>query len=319
MIQGIAASNGIAIAKAYQLVTPELTYEKKSIDNPNKEVERLKDALGTAKQELEKIREHTRNEMGDEHAEIFSAHLLVLDDPELVNPIKDKITNENIMAEAALEETTNMFIDMFKNMDNEYMRERAADIQDVSKRVLAHLLGVTVPSPALIDEEVIVIANDLTPSDTAQLNREFVQGFATNIGGRTSHSAIMARSLEIPAVVGTKKITGNVKQGDMLIVDGIEGNVIVNPSDEELTAYRAKQERFEKQKEVWAKLKDEPTITADKEQVELAANIGTPDDVASVLANGGEGIGLYRTEFLYMGKNQLPTEDEQYDAYQSVL
>jgi len=319
MIQGIAASNGIAIAKAYQLVTPELTYEKKSIDNPNKEVERLKDALGTAKQELEKIREHTRNEMGDEHAEIFSAHLLVLDDPELVNPIKDKITNENIMAEAALEETTNMFIDMFKNMDNEYMRERAADIQDVSKRVLAHLLGVTVPSPALIDEEVIVIANDLTPSDTAQLNREFVQGFATNIGGRTSHSAIMARSLEIPAVVGTKKITGNVKQGDMLIVDGIEGNVIVNPSDEELTAYRAKQERFEKQKEEWAKLKDEPTITADKEQVELAANIGTPDDVASVLANGGEGIGLYRTEFLYMGKNQLPTEDEQYDAYQSVL
>src|SRR5699024_587589 len=164
-----------------------------------------------------------------------------------------------------------------------------------------------------------VIANDLTPSDTAQLNREFVQGFATNIGGRTSHSAIMARSLEIPAVVGTKKITGNVKQGDMLIVDGIEGNVIVNPSDEELTAYRAKQERFEKQKEEWAKLKDEPTITADKEQVELAANIGTPDDVASVLANGGEGIGLYRTEFLYMGKNQLPTEDEQYDAYQSVL
>ncbi|WP_010532168.1 phosphoenolpyruvate--protein phosphotransferase [Lentibacillus jeotgali] len=319
MIQGIAASNGIAIAKAYQLVTPELTYEKKSIDNPNKEVERLEDALGTAKQELEKIREHTRNEMGDEHAEIFSAHLLVLDDPELINPIKDKITNDNIMAETALEETTNMFIDMFKNMDNEYMRERAADIQDVSKRVLAHLLGVIVPSPALIDEEVIVIANDLTPSDTAQLNREFVQGFATDIGGRTSHSAIMARSLEIPAVVGTKKITSNVKQGDMIIVDGIEGNVIVNPSDNELATYKAKQEEFEKQKEEWAKLKDEPTITADKEQVELAANIGTPDDVAGVLANGGEGIGLYRTEFLYMGKNQLPTEDEQYDAYKSVL
>lgn len=319
MIQGIAASNGIAIAKAYQLVTPELTYEKKSIDNPNTEIDRLEKALETAKQELEKIREHTRKEMGDEHAEIFSAHLLVLDDPELVTPIKNNIKNENVMAEAALEETTNMFIDMFKNMDNAYMRERAADIQDVTKRVLAHLLGVTIPSPALIDEKVIVIANDLTPSDTAQLNREFVQGFATDIGGRTSHSAIMARSLEIPAVVGTKDITNAVKKGDMVIVDGVEGNIIVNPSDDELASYKEKQENFEKQKEEWAKLKDEPTITADQEQVELAANIGTPDDVESVLANGGEGIGLYRTEFLYMGKSQLPTEDDQYDAYKSVL
>src|SRR5699024_10412087 len=317
--QGIAASNGIAIAKAYQLVTPELTYEKQLIDNPNKEVERLEKALKTSKQELEKIREHTRKEMGDEHAEIFSAHLLVLDDPELVNPIKDKIKNENVMAEAALEETTGMFIDMFKNMDNDYMRERAADIQDVSKRVLAHLLGVTVPNPALIDEEVVVIANDLTPSDTAQLNREFVKGFATDIGGRTSHSAIMARSLEVPAVIGTKEITSAVKQGDIVIVDGIEGNVIVNPSDDTLAKYKEKQATFEAQKEEWAKLKDEPTITADKEQVELAANIGTPDDIDGVLTNGGEGIGLYRTEFLYMGKSQLPTEDEQYDAYKTVL
>ncbi|SFA89684.1 phosphoenolpyruvate--protein phosphotransferase [Lentibacillus halodurans] len=319
MIEGIAASNGIAIAKAYQLVTPELTYEKKSIDDPNKEVERLEKALDTAKEELEKIRAHTRKEMGDEHAEIFSAHLLVLDDPELVNPIKDKIRNENVIAETALEETTNMFIDMFKNMDNEYMRERAADIQDVAKRVLAHLLGVTIPNPGLIDEEVIVIAKDLTPSDTAQLNREFVQGFATDIGGRTSHSAIMARSLEIPAVVGTKEITDIVQHNDMVIVDGIEGKVILNPSDDELASYKKKQANFDKQKEEWAELKDEPTITADKEQVELAANIGTPDDVASVLANGGEGIGLYRTEFLYMGKSQLPTEDEQYDAYKTVL
>ncbi|TFJ93362.1 phosphoenolpyruvate--protein phosphotransferase [Lentibacillus salicampi] len=319
MIQGIAASNGIAIAKAYQLVTPALTYEKKAIDNPNKEIERLDSALATAKQELEKIKEHTRKEMGDEHAEIFSAHLLVLDDPEMVNPMKDKITNENVMAETALEETANMFVDMFKNMDNEYMRERAADIQDVSKRVLAHLLGVTVPNPALIDEEVIVIANDLTPSDTAQLNRDFVRGFATDIGGRTSHSAIMARSLEIPAVVGTRGVTKSVKNDDVVIVDGIEGNVIVNPSEDKLAEYKEKQAAFERQKEEWAKLKNEPTITADKEQVELAANIGTPDDVDGVLANGGEGIGLYRTEFLYMGKNQLPTEDEQYDAYKTVL
>ncbi len=257
--------------------------------------------------------------MGDEHAEIFSAHLLVLDDPELINPIKDKINNDHVMAEAALEETTNMFIDMFKNMDNAYMRERAADIQDVTKRVLAHLLGVTFPNPALIDEEVVVIAGDLTPSDTAQLNREFVQGFATDVGGRTSHSAIMARSLEIPAVVGTKEVTDSVKQNDTVIVDGLEGKVIVNPSKEELNAYKEKQANFEKQKEEWAKLKDEPTITADEEQVELAANIGTPDDVDGVLDNGGEGIGLYRTEFLYMGKNQLPSEEEQYKAYKTVL
>ncbi|WP_090085066.1 phosphoenolpyruvate--protein phosphotransferase [Lentibacillus persicus] len=319
MIQGIAASNGIAIAKAYQLVTPELTYEKKSADNPNKEIERLEKALETAKQELEKIRAHAEKELGDEHAQIFSAHLLVLDDPELVNPIKDKITKENVIAETGLEDTMNMFIDMFKNMDNEYMRERAADIQDVSKRVLAHLLGVSVPNPALIDEEAIVIANDLTPSDTAQLNRQFVRGFATDIGGRTSHSAIMARSMEIPAVVGTKSITGEVKQGDIVIVDGIEGHVIVNPSENEIAEYKEKQATFEKQKEEWATLKNEPTLTADKEQVELAANIGTPDDVDSVLANGAEGIGLYRTEFLYMGKSQLPTEDEQYDAYKTVL
>src|SRR5690625_1587635 len=318
-IQGIGASSGIAIAKAYQLATPDLSFEKVTIDNPNHETERLDKALEISKQELEKIREHTRKAIDEEHAEVFSAHLLVLGDPELINPIKDKIKSDNAMAETALDETANMFIDMFKNMDNEYMRERAADIEDVTKRVMAHLLGVPLPDPALIDEEVIVIANDLTPSDTAQLNREFVKGFATDIGGRTSHSAIMARSLEIPAVVGTKEITQQVKKDDVVIVDGLEGTIIINPTEEELATYRAKQQTFAKQKEEWAKLKDEPTFTADGEQVELAADIGTPEDVAGVLNNGGEGVGLYRTEFLYMGKNELPTEDEQYDAYKSVL
>ncbi|UJL45264.1 phosphoenolpyruvate--protein phosphotransferase [Virgibacillus sp. NKC19-16] len=318
-IQGIAASPGIAIAKAYHLTAPDLTFEKRTIKNPNEEKERLDKALEISKQDLEKIKAHTKKEMGDEHAEIFSAHLLVLGDPELINPMKDKIDADNVMAEVALEETANMFIDMFKNMENEYMRERAADIQDVTKRVLAHLIGATFPDPALIDEEVIVIANDLTPSDTAQLNRQFVKGFATDIGGRTSHSAIMARSLEIPAIVGSKEITDSVSQNDMIIVDGNDGFVLVNPTDKELETYRKKQETFERQKEEWAKLKDEPTFSEDGEQVELAANIGTPEDVASVLGNGGEGIGLYRTEFLYMGKSQLPTEDEQYDAYKSVL
>ncbi|MFS0674256.1 phosphoenolpyruvate--protein phosphotransferase [Ornithinibacillus sp. 179-J 7C1 HS] len=318
-IQGIAASSGIAIAKAFQLVTPDLTYTSKNIDNPESEIKRLEDALAISKQELEKIKAHTLNELGAEHAEIFSAHLLVLGDPELINPIKDKIQNEKTMAEAALEEVANMFIQMFESMDNEYMRERAADIRDVTKRVLAHLLGVSFPNPALIDEEVIVIASDLTPSDTAQLNRQFVKGFATDIGGRTSHSAIMARSLEIPAVVGTKDVTKTVSQGDIVIIDGIDGNVIVNPTDEQIKEFEGKRENFKKQQALWAELKDEPTFTSDGEQVELVANIGTPDDVVGVMNNGGEGVGLYRTEFLYMGKSELPTEDEQYEAYKSVL
>lgn len=245
--------------------------------------------------------------------------MLVLGDPELINPIKDKINDDKVNAEAALDEVATMFIDMFKAMDNEYMRERAADIHDVTKRVMSHLLQVTFPDPALIDEQVIVIARDLTPSDTAQLNREFVKGFATDIGGRTSHSAIMARSLEIPAVVGTKEITGAVKKDDQIIVDGIEGTVIINPTEEEIKVYEAKQAAFAKQQEEWAKLKDEPTFSADGEQVELAANIGTPNDVEGVLNNGGEGVGLYRTEFLYMGNSELPSEDVQFEAYKAVL
>ncbi|MYL49102.1 phosphoenolpyruvate--protein phosphotransferase [Halobacillus litoralis] len=318
-LQGIAASNGIAIAKVYRLEAPDLSFDKKDIEQPEQEVKRLHEALDTSKSELEKIKEHTRKSLGDEHAEIFSAHLLVLSDPELIQPIEDKIKSENVNAEAALSETANMFIDMFKGMDNEYMRERAADIQDVTKRVMAHLLGVTFPDPALINEEVVIVADDLTPSDTAQLNKQYVKGFTTDIGGRTSHSAIMARSLEIPAVVGTKNITSQAEKDTMIIVDGINGDVIIDPSEDQIAEYKQKQDDFEKQKQEWAKLKDEATVTSEGDHVELVANIGTPDDVEGVLNNGGEGVGLYRTEFLYMGKSQLPTEEEQFDAYSSVL
>ncbi|GAE92788.1 phosphoenolpyruvate-protein phosphotransferase of PTS system [Gracilibacillus boraciitolerans JCM 21714] len=318
-LTGIAASSGIAIAKAYKLAIPDLSINKKEIANIDQEIDRLLKALDVSKSELEKIKEHARTSLGDEHAEIFSAHLLVLSDPELINPIKDKIETDNINAEFALNETAQMFIEMFENMENEYMRERAADIKDVTKRVMAHLLGVSFPNPALIDEQVIVIADDLTPSDTAQLNKKFVQGFTTNTGGRTSHSAIMARSLEIPAVVGTKDVTKQINEGDTIIVDGIEGKVIINPSAEEIQTYQKKQEDFELQKKEWAKLKDEPSVSKDGQHVELVANIGTPNDVEGVLNNGGEGVGLYRTEFLYMGKNELPTEEEQFDAYRSVL
>ncbi|MEA3320644.1 MAG: phosphoenolpyruvate--protein phosphotransferase [Bacillota bacterium] len=318
-IQGIPASSGIAIAKAYRLENPELSVDKKTIDNAQAEVERFEKAVEISKNELEKIKEHAHKELGADKAEIFSAHLLVLSDPELLNPIKDKIKSDSVNAEFALDETAGMFIDMFEQMDNEYMKERAADIRDVTKRVLAHLLGVTISNPALISEEVVIIAEDLTPSDTAQLNRQYVKAFTTDIGGRTSHSAIMARSMEIPAVVGTKNVMETIQNDTMVIIDGLDGAVIVDPTEEEIANYKEKQEKYEEQKKEWAKLVNEKSLSSDGQEVELAANIGTPKDVKGVLANGGEGVGLYRTEFLYMGRTELPTEDEQYKAYKEVL
>ncbi|MED3843779.1 phosphoenolpyruvate--protein phosphotransferase [Geobacillus stearothermophilus] len=318
-IHGIAASSGIAIAKAYRLETPDLAAEKRAVADVEAEVARFEAAVAKAKEELEAIKKHALEKLGEDKAAIFAAHLLVLDDPELLNPIKEKIQTERVNAEYSLDETASFFISMFEAMDNEYMKERAADIRDVTKRVLAHLLGVTISNPSLISEEVVIIAEDLTPSDTAQLNRQYVKGFATDIGGRTSHSAIMARSLEIPAVVGTKTVTAEVKNGDIVIVDGLDGQVIINPSPELLAQYEQKRARYEAQKAEWAKLVHEATVTADGIHVELAANIGTPDDVKGALANGAEGIGLYRTEFLYMGRSELPTEDEQFVAYKTVL
>ncbi|MGD6991366.1 phosphoenolpyruvate--protein phosphotransferase [Sutcliffiella horikoshii] len=318
-IQGIPASSGIAIAKAYRLENPELSVDKKTIDNAQAEVERFEKAVEISKSELEKIKEHAHKELGADKAEIFSAHLLVLSDPELLKPIKDKIKSDSVNAEYALDETAGMFINMFEQMDNEYMKERAADIRDVTKRVLAHLLGVTVSNPALISEEVVIIAEDLTPSDTAQLNRQYVKAFTTDIGGRTSHSAIMARSMEIPAVVGTKNVMETIQNDTMVIIDGLDGVVIVDPTEEEIASYKEKQEKYEEQKKEWAKLVNEKSLSSDGQEVELAANIGTPKDVKGVLANGGEGVGLYRTEFLYMGRTELPTEDEQYKAYKEVL
>ncbi|UYZ23414.1 phosphoenolpyruvate--protein phosphotransferase [Mesobacillus jeotgali] len=318
-LQGIAASNGIAIAKAYKLVEPDFSFEKTTIDAPAEEIARFQSALQTARAELEKIRDHAGTALGADKAAIFDAHLLVLSDPELISPIEDKIKTENVNAEHALKETADMFINMFESMDNEYMKERAADIRDVTKRVLAHLLGIQIPNPSMIAEEVVIVAEDLTPSDTAQLNRQFVKGFTTNIGGRTSHSAIMARSMEIPAVVGTKAATEEISNGDIVVVDGLKGEVHFNPTPEVLEAYKKIQEDFEKQKAEWAKLVNEKSVTADGHHVELAANIGTPRDLKGVIENGGEGVGLYRTEFLYMDRDQLPTEEEQYTAYKAVL
>lgn len=320
LIKGIAASDGVAIAKAYLLVEPDLTFDKnEKVTDVEGEVAKFNSAIEASKVELTKIRNNAEVQLGADKAAIFDAHLLVLDDPELIQPIQDKIKNENANAATALTDVTTQFVTIFESMDNEYMKERAADIRDVSKRVLSHILGVELPNPSMIDESVVIVGNDLTPSDTAQLNKEFVQGFATNIGGRTSHSAIMSRSLEIPAIVGTKSITQEVKQGDMIIADGLNGDVIVNPTEDELIAYQDKRERYFADKKELQKLRDADTVTVDGVHAELAANIGTPNDLPGVIENGAQGIGLYRTEFLYMGRDQMPTEEEQFEAYKEVL
>lgn len=320
LIKGIAASDGVAIAKAYLLVEPDLTFDKnEKVTDVEGEVAKFNNAIEASKVELTKIRNNAEVQLGADKAAIFDAHLLVLDDPELIQPIQDKIKNENANAATALTDVTTQFVTIFESMDNEYMKERAADIRDVSKRVLSHILGIELLNPSMIDESVVIVGNDLTPSDTAQLNKEFVQGFATNIGGRTSHSAIMSRSLEIPAIVGTKSITQEVKQGDMIIVDGLNGDVIVNPTEDELIAYQDKRERYFADKKELQKLRDADTVTVDGVHAELAANIGTPNDLPGVIENGAQGIGLYRTEFLYMGRDQMPTEEEQFEAYKEVL
>lgn len=319
-LQGIAASDGIAIAKVYTLTEPDLTVTKVTVEDSEKEVSRLDDALAASIKDVELIKETALKNLGEEEAQVFDAHLMVLSDPELIGQVKDSITSNKVNAESALKEVTDMFISIFAGMeDNPYMQERAADIRDVSKRVLAHLLGVKIPSPATIKDEVIIVAADLTPSDTAQLNRQYVKAFVTDIGGRTSHSAIMARSLEIPAIVGTKEVTSIAKDGDIIIVDGLSGDVFLNPSEEVIAEYRAKAEAFAAQQAEWEKLKDSKTYTKDGHQVELAANIGTPKDLEGVVNNGAEGVGLYRTEFLYMDSHEMPTEEDQFEAYKAVL
>jgi phosphoenolpyruvate-protein phosphotransferase (PTS system enzyme I) len=319
MIKGIAASPGISIAKAFRLQDPDLTVIQSRVSNPGEEIIRFEKAIDKSRKELTVIQDYATKELGEDKAEIFAAHLLILEDPELINPIKDKIANDWVNAEFALNEVAVMFVSMFENMENQYMKERAADIKDVTKRILANLLGVSISNPSMISEEVIIIAEDLTPSDTAQLNRKYAKGFTTDIGGRTSHSAIMARSLEIPAVVGTKTVTSTIENGMKVIIDGLDGKVIVNPNEDEVKLYQKKKVAYEAQKVEWAKLVHEKTVTSDDYEVELVANIGTPQDVQGVLDNGGEGVGLYRTEFLYMGRDTFPTEEEQFEAYKSVL
>ena len=312
MIKGIGASSGIAIAKAYKLVMPDLTVTQNTVEDVAAEIKKFEDCMAETAKQLEAIKEAASKNLSAEEAAVFDAHALVLQDPELKTQVLDKINNEKLCAEAALDAVANSFIAMFEMMDDDYFRERAADIKDVSRRLLANLLGKPLPNPALIDEEVVIIADDLTPSDTAQLNKNLVRGFATNIGGRTSHSAIMARSLEIPAVVACKTITEEVKDGDLIVLDGIEGTVMINPDETTVKEYETKRAEFIAYKEELKKLVNEKTITTDGHQVELVANIGSAKDLAGVKENGGEGVGLFRSEFLFM-------EKQQFEVYKEVL
>lgn len=317
MLKGIAASSGIAIAKVYKLVQPTVEVVKKEAD-ATVEVKKFQAALEATKQDIETIKERAAGKLSAEELAVFDAHLMMVSDPEFQGQIIAKIEAEQVNAEYAASEVSDLMIKMFESMDNDYFRERAADVKDVTFRLKCHLLGLRIPDLSLIDEESIVVAHDLTPSDTAQLN-SFTKGFATAIGGRTSHSAIMARSLEIPAVVGCSDILEKANHGDVIILDALEGEVFLNPDQTLIAQYEVKAKAFADEKEALKELKNAKSVSVDGHHVELAGNIGTPKDVEGVLNNGGEGIGLYRTEFLYMNADHFPTEDEQFEAYKEVL
>ncbi len=320
MYKGTGASPGIALGKALVVEHNELVIEKRNIENIEEEIAKLQNAVEISREELTKVKEKAFRELGEHEAEIFEAHLLVLADPELVDSAISKIRDEKVNADFALNEIKEMFVGMFESMDNEYMRERAADIKDVTNRVLRHILGVKIVDLAGLDEEVVLIAHDLTPSDTATMNKKMVLGFLTDIGGRTSHTAIMARTLEIAAVVGLTDITSKVKDGDYIVFNGDTGEVIVNPDEETKAKYQALKTDFEDYRKSLDLLKGQTSVTLDGRHVELAGNIGSPNDVEGLIKNDAEGVGLYRTEFLYMDKDDaFPTEEEQYEAYKAVL
>lgn len=320
MYNGTGASPGIALGKALVIEHSELVIEKRNISNIEEEIQKLENAVKVSKDELTKVKEKALMELGEHEAEIFEAHLLVLEDPELVDSAISKIRDEKVNADYALNEIKEMFVAMFESMDNEYMRERAADIKDVTNRVLRHILGIKVVDLAGLDEEVVLIAHDLTPSDTVTMNKSMVLGFLTDIGGRTSHTAIMARTLEIAAVVGLDDITKKVKDGDYIVFNGDTGEVIVNPDEETKAKYASLKEQFEEYRKSLELLKGQESITTDGRHVELAGNIGSPNDVSGLIKNDAEGVGLYRTEFLYMDKEDaFPSEEEQYEAYKAVL
>lgn len=319
MKKGIAASKGYAIGKVFLQVNEEIVITDEKISDIEGEKAKLQKALDDSRAQLEKIKEKALTEMGEEKAQVFEAHITLLDDPEFTGAMQMEIESNSTNSMKAVQSVTDMFVSIFDAMEDAYMRERAADIKDVSKRIISNLAGKGGDAFAITEENTIVVAHDLTPSDTAQLDRSKVVGFITDIGGRTSHAAIMARTLEIPAVLGLGDITTSVKTGDKVIVDGITGDVIINPSEEVIAEYTEKKAKFQAEQEELKKLIDVKTTTKSGRRIEVCGNIGKPEDVLGVIANGGDGVGLFRTEFLYMDRESAPTEEEQFESYKFVL
>ena len=320
-IKGIAASPGVAIGKAFLLDSEELSISKKTIKESGipKEIARFEEALTRTRAEILNIRDKISQEIGQEHGDIFNAHLLVIEDRALIEEVIGRIKKEKFTSDYIFSQVLKKYIQSFLNIDDEYLRERVSDINDVGRRIIRHLVGGQRASLSDLKEKVIVIAYDLSPSDTAVMHRKNVIGFATDIGGRTSHTAIMAKSLEIPAVVGIEFATRQIKNGDMLIVDGSQGLVIINPTPTELQKYNQELIRYQEFGKGLKKFKDLPCITLDGRRIELSANIELPEETTSAISHGADGIGLYRTEFLYMNRTDLPSEEEQYQAYKRVV
>ncbi|AGB18070.1 phosphoenolpyruvate--protein phosphotransferase [Thermoanaerobacterium thermosaccharolyticum] len=320
MLKGVAASPGIAIGKVFLYTKKFAEINTRNIDESmvKDEIAKFENAIKLTKEQIEKIKEKTEREFGKDKAEIFEAHLMLANDPELYDSVINMIKNEYVTADNAVNHVIEQHASMMESLDDKYLKERAIDLRDVGSRIINNLLGIVNVNLSELDEDVIIIAKDLTPSDTATMKKDKVLGFATDVGGRTSHTAIMARSLEIPAVVGTGNVTQNVAGGEIAIVDGSEGIVIINPSDDILKEYEDKLNKYKIRIEKLKELKDLPAVTTDGKQSMLVANIGTPKDVEGALKNGAEGIGLFRTEFLYMNRNDFPSEEEQFEAYKNV-
>ncbi|WP_434356396.1 phosphoenolpyruvate-protein phosphotransferase PtsI [Parasalinivibrio latis] len=320
MISGILASPGIAFGKALLLQEEEVVINKGQVpaDQLENEIQRMLDAREKAKEQLEVIKQKALETFGEEKEAIFEGHIMLLEDEELEEEIIAFIKDNNASADHAIYAVIEEQASTLESLDDEYLKERATDVRDIGMRFVKNALGINMVSLSDINEEVILVANDLTPSETAQINLNYVLGFITDIGGRTSHTSIMARSLELPAIVGTNDITKRVHNGDMLVLDAINNQIVINPSDEELAKFKKIRDDYQSEKEELAKLKDLPAITLDGHQVEVVGNIGTVKDCDGINRNGGEGVGLYRTEFLFMDRSALPTEEEQYQAYKEV-
>ena len=319
MKKGNIASEGIGIGEAVTMTHEEIVVEEKQCEDTKQSLETLEDALEKSTKDLKRIRDNAEKTMGNEHAEIFDAHIQMVNDPEMSNQVKAMIEGDNLCPDAAYDKVAKQFIDIFENMEDDYFKERAADIKDIRKRVLTYLQGKNPSDPSLMDKSSIVIAHDLTPSDTASLNLDHVKGFVTEVGGLTSHTAIMARALGIPAIVGAEGVLKNVSEGDTVALDAIDHDIYINPSEDTLKTMRDKDARYQEYLEDLKRFKDQPTKTKDGQAVPLHANVGSPKETDAIKRSGAEGVGLFRTEFLFMESDTMPDEETQIKAYQTVF